>query len=381
MPLCSLPAGCMNDMNNNVITGRQTASLLAMFIIGSSSLMVIGSSAMKDIWLAILIAIAGGLVLSLIYARILSYLPGKDFFATLEYYLGKTAGKIFLVILTFYAFHLIALVLRNYGQFVATVGLPETPLTVIMAALLIVCVIAVRLGIEALARWTYRLLLFLLIFIVITILMLTDDMDINHILPPLNEGVGPLFTGAFGILAFPFAEIMIFLLALPGYKKKTRHYRIFCKGILIGGAAILAISVANILALGSERFISLYYPTYSALSIIQYGDFIQRLEMIAAGVFVISVFLKISVILLGASKGAAHIFGVRDYRPLVIPIALLALNYALISFDSMVYFFDWIQQAFPYWTALFCIFIPLLLLITIEMRRHLLKKKAAASRK
>ena len=123
----------------------------------------------------------------------------------------------------------------------------------------------------------------------------------------------------------------------------------------------------------------MYFPTYTTLSTVYFGDFLQRLEVIAAIVFIISVFLKLSILLMAASRGAAKIFNFNEHRFLVTPIALLILNYAVFSFDSMLLFYEWAEKVTGYYSTFFEVVVPLVLLIIIEVKYKKMKKTLPAT--
>ena len=176
-------------MKTGKITQKQAVIMIVMFIIGSSCLLVMGLEAKMDIWLAILLAVAATSLVMLIYARLLTILPQKDFFETLAYFLGPVGSKIFLVLLTWFAFQNCALVLRNYGQFVITVGLPETPLAAAMFIMMLPCIAAVKGGLQVLGRWSETFIFIVVSFLLISVLMVSKNMEISHLLPVLDEGV------------------------------------------------------------------------------------------------------------------------------------------------------------------------------------------------
>jgi len=365
-------------MKNSVqISPKQGIVMILMFIIGSSSLMVMGLEAKMDIWIAILLAMAFAALIMLVYARLLSVLPGKGLYETLTYFLGKVGSKIFLGFLTWFAFDLCAIVLRNYGQFVVTVGLPETPMIVMMFIMMIVCAMAARSGIEAIGRWSNNFVIYLLLFILISVLLVSENMKISNILPVMDNGIGPVARGAFGVFGFPFAETVVFLLAFPAFKKGVPVKKIFLLGLVIGGGVILITSLADMLVLGTTIAGSVYYPTYTAMATIHYGEFLQRFEIIASIVFIVAVFLKLTVLLFAASKGVSQILGLEDHRHVVIPITFLVLNVAMFSFDSMIYFHEWTAKVFPFYASFFEILIPITLLIIIEIKKRRMSKKTS----
>lgn len=349
--------------------------MIVMFIIGSSSLMVMGLEAKMDIWIAILLAIGVGTLIMMMYARILSALPGKDFFEIVEYYLGKVGSKIAIFLITWFCFDLCAIVLRNYAQFIVTVGLPETPLVAAMFILIVVSMMASKNGVETISRWTENFSLYVVGFMVISLALVAKNMNFSNLVPILEGGVEPIARGAFAVVAFPFAELVTMLLVFPAFKTQSTAKKVFVKGLLIGGTIILITSVADILVLGTSVAENKYYPTYSTMATVNYGDFFQRLEILAAIVFVIAVFFKITILLYGASNGAARLMGFKNPRFIIIPIAFLIINFSVFGFTSMIDYHEWTFKVFPYYSFIFEIIVPIVLLIIIKVKQRKNKKK------
>lgn len=354
-------------MDNSRISQKQGIFLIVMFIIGESMLMVMGLEAKMDIWIAILLAGGAGALIMLVYARLMSVLPNKDFFQTLEFFIGKIGSKIVIFLFALYAFDTCSLVLRNYGQFIVTVGLPETPLIVAMFILIVLCAVAVKAGIEVLGRWSVPFLLFIITFLLLSVILVSQNMDISNLFPVFDSGIVPIAKGVLGIITFPFAETVIFLFVFPPFKKGISVKKVFLKGLAIGGGLILITSLTDVLVLGTDICKNMYYPTYSTMATVHYGNFLQRFEVITSIVFIIGVFVKISIYLFAACKGIASLFGFKDYGFFALPLAFLVLNNAFI-FDDMIYFHEWVLEVWPYYTPIFQIIIPLILLIIIEIK-------------
>lgn len=364
-------------MNNNIISQKQGIVMVAMFIMGTSTLKVMGLEAKMDIWIAILFAIATSALIMLVYVKLLTALPGKDFFETLRHFFGKVGSKIILVLLTWFCFDLCALVMRNFGEFVVTVGLPETPLIFAMFMVMIVAVYSVKTGIEAIGRWSNQFIILLIIFLVISTLLVIPRMDINNLLPVYADGAVPIAKGALGVVAFPFAETVVFLLVFPAFKKSVMVKKVYLIGLLIGGLAILISSVTDMLVIGPTMAKNTYYPTYATMATVHFGEFLQRFEIIAAIVFIITVFLKLTVLLFATTNGVVRIFGFSDNKFITLPLGLLILCYALISFDSMIYFHDWGVKVWPYYSPVFEIVLPVFMLIVIKIKQRKDKTKKA----
>jgi len=154
----------------------------------------------------------------------------------------------------------------------------------------------------------------------------------------------------------------------PAFKKGISVKKVFLKGLVFGGLVLLMTSLTDILVLGDKAASGFFYPTYSTFSTVHVGDFAHRMEALVAIAFVIAVFLKLSILLLGACNGAARLFGVKDYRDVIMPMTFLIIAISLTSFDTMIYFHEWTDKVFRWYASFFEILVPLTLLIIIQIK-------------
>lgn len=355
-------------MSNRTVVVRQTVMMIIMYVLGTAFLVAMGMEAGRDSWIAILLALAVSMVFVLIYARLISYFPGKDLFETMETLLGRPLTVIFLIPLALFLFQHYAYVMRHFMAFITEVGLPDAPRIVPLICLGLLSALGVYLGIEILGKWSEIFLIIVVAYIIVAVLLLTKSMDLNNLRPVLENGLTPIFKGTWSAISFPFAQTMAFLFILPPFENRKDPYKVFTIGLLLGGFLIFIPSVADVLVLGDESVARLYFPTYSSLAIIQLGQFIQRLEILAATIFTLAVFLKAAVLLMAVVKSIGRILGLKEYKFLLIPIMLMAINYSFISYDSIREQYIAIYTYWPYYSAIFQIVIPILLFILMEYK-------------
>jgi spore germination protein KB len=360
--------------NKEIISDKQGINMIALFIVGSAVILPIGAEVGKDLWLAVIISIAAAVPIVLIYAKILSLYPGKGLFDIFDLAFGKFVGKVMTILYTWFALHLGALVLRNFSEFMNSLGLNETPSEVLVLILIVLCIWVVKEGIEVLGRFSEFFLLFLIGLVVITALLLIPEMSINNIRPMLFKGMKPVMMGAFSLLTFPFTEIVVFSMVFSCLKDKKSAYKVYTKGLLIGGAIIFTIALVDMLVLGADVYGSLYFPTYTTVSRLNIGNFLQRLEIIVSVDLIIGGFVKISICLLSASKGITKLFGIKDYRGIVTPIGLSIAVLCIIIYDNIVEMNYWIK-VWTYYAIVFEVFIPVIILVFIQIKVGMKKKK------
>lgn len=354
-------------MRKEQITDKQAIYLVAVFNIGSSLIIGIGGDAKNDAWIAGLVGIIMAIPMILVFSRILSLFQGKDLFDILNLTLGKALGIIVSIVYIWYSLHLGALVLRNFGEFINIVAIPETPMFVPMLCLVLVCIFAVSLGIEVMGRITTYFFPIMLFILLIIQFLAIPQFQLNFIKPILGNGLAPIFKGAFSSFSFPFAETVVFLGLFSSLKTKKSPFRVYWWGVVVSGLIITIITFRNIGVLGN-MIGSFYFPSYQAVSRINIGNFLERMEVSVAIEFVYGVFIKISVCLLVACKGIGKMFNLKDYRSIVIQTGLIMLYFSYILYQNSMEMKYFAFKVYPYYAFPMQVILPIIIWIFAEIK-------------
>lgn len=365
-------------MKKEVIADAEGICLVILFIAGSTLALPTAPAAGSDLWLAILLALIIAIPLYAAYSRLLSLYPGNDLFDILEKVFGKFFGKMIGLIFVWFAFHLGILVLRDQGDYLITLSLPETPMIVPIIILTLLCILAVKAGIETLGRWAKLFVILNGPIPTITILLLIPLMDLNNIQPILFNGTKPFLHGTLQALIFPFGDVVIFLMVFFALKSKKSSYNVFIKGLLFGGILIAGVSLAEILVLGQDLYAMNYYPNHTVAGKVNIGEILHRLEVISIVATTTSIFLKVSICLLAVCNGIAKILGFSDYRFVVVPVALLMCNFSYFIHNSMMDKANWIDEITVYYFLPIEFALPIIVLIAAEIKMRLNKKRRKA---
>jgi spore germination protein KB len=355
-------------MSKEIISNKQGISIITMYIMGSTLVLGVGSEAKQDVWISIIIGIVFALPMIIIYARLLKLYPNKNLFEIVNDIFGKIIGKIFMIPFIWYAFHLGVLVMHNFQEFIKVVSFPETPPLVPVMLMGLLCIWVVREGIEVLGRWAQFSLIILAILILAVSPLSFSLIDIDNLRPVLYNGFSPVLSGAFSVFSFPFAETVLFLCIFNIDKNRNNSYKIYTYGLVIGGFFVLTVAIRNLLILGPDFISMLYFPSYEAISLIDIGDFLQRIEIAVSVVFMFSVFAKISVCLLAASKGLASLLKIEQYRLIVTPIGLLMMIGSYIIYDNIMEMSNWTFYIYKYYAFPFQVILPLIIWICAEVK-------------
>lgn len=351
------------------ISSKQALALIVAFILDGAIIFPIASEGGRNLWISILIALLLSFIPYTVYCTIhLSY-PGKDLYEICQVSLGKVAGNIVSVLYIWYFIHLGALTLRDFGEFMNVLTMPETPETVIMVISMLISVYMVKKGIEVIGRFALPATIFTLINIGLLALMLIPKIDIKNILPILGDGIPPVVEGAWAAFTFPFGECVIFLAVLSNLNDYRQTKKAYYTGLIYGGALVLIKGFYEISVLGETVYRSLYFPSYTALSRIRIGEFIQRLEIIGGINLNVFGIIKISLCLYAASMGISRMFDIKDYKVLALPIGLIMLNLSNILYTNIMELVSWTARIYKYYALPFQIFFPTVIYAAIKIKK------------
>lgn len=359
-------------MAKEIISSKQSVSTMIQFVFGSALVLAPAKPAGRDAWMAYLISMSLGIIIAYIYSKLITLFPGKNLYDIMEIVFGKVIGKVMIVLFTWYAFHLGALVMRNFTEFIEVVSMPETPRYVIAIAIGFFCICLVGSGIEPLVRWSA----FVCPMTIVTILILTifsiPKMDVNNLRPVLYDGIKPVLNASFLVFSFPFAETVLFTTVLSFLKNKNDAFKIYYKSFIISGVILMIIALRSILVLGIEYGVNLYFPSYSAVSIINISEFLQRFEIIVAINFMLSGIVKIGICLFAACKGTAKLLNINDYKCIAAPVGILMINISSLLYNNIMEMTEWAFNIYPYYAFLFQVIIPITLLLgaIIKLRTY-----------
>ncbi|WP_129600700.1 GerAB/ArcD/ProY family transporter [Anaerophilus nitritogenes] len=352
-------------MSKEILSDQQKFCMITIFIIGSSSIFVMGLEAGKDLWISIVLAFFMSIPVILLYGNLHASFPGQNLFDMCEICLGKWIGKFIILLFTWYTLDVTALNIRNYGQFIHVVALDSTPMPISMGIFIFLSIFALKSGIEVLGRWASFFLPIPIFITILIIFLLIPDMDLHHIYPILQTPFSSILKGAFELFSFPFAYIVVFPMVFSHFNNQPSH-KIYLKSLLIGGLVILATSLTGLLVIGIKDASISYFPNYQAITRVTVGDSLQRLEILGSINFMLGGFIEISIYLLATCIGMSKLFNFQDYRFLVLPLGLIALNLASLEFDSIMEYYEWSFEVWPFYSFVFQVILPSLLLIAAK---------------
>ncbi|MED2944371.1 endospore germination permease [Bacillus swezeyi] len=359
-------------LENGMISARQFQIFVFIFTIGSSVLYIpasLAAEAKQDAWIASGFGLGIGLLIVKLVTSVAKLYPDLNFAQYIEVILGKWAGTIVNLAFFFNFFMVSAFVLRDVGDFLLTVIMPETPLQSILIIFILVVIMGVRLGLETLARSAEIFYPLLIILMLLLLIALIPQFQFSNIQPLFESRLKTITLASFPFIAVPFFQFSVFLMIMPYVHKKKEVEKNFFSGTIKAGMLLILFTAVSILVLGVDMTARQFFPTYTLSRKINIGDFLQRLEPIMAGIWFISIFIKLAICYYASALSLAHTLKLKDYRVLTFPLGMILVVLSIIIYPNIVYTGEFIKWMFFYFGTMGLV-VPILVLGVSKLKSH-----------
>ncbi|MFB0846234.1 GerAB/ArcD/ProY family transporter [Paenibacillus oleatilyticus] len=356
------------------ITVRQFRLMVILFTIGSSLLAIpstAAASAKQGAWIPILVGMGCGCLILLLLIKVTRRYPTLTFVEINSLLLGKWVGALVSLIWIITAFIGGVCTLVYYmGHFITTQIMTTTPAYIVNIIFSALLVMGLLLGLRTVARTAEILFPVVALLIAALIGFVSPKIQLEHFQPVWEAGVRPILKSALDYVSFAGFPLVFFLTIYPSsVRTGTKASKTFVLGSLIGGMLLLLVTAACIGVLGAEPTARLFYPSYSLAKRINIADFITRIEVIVAAIWIITLFFETIVYFYASMKGLAQLLKLSDERALALPLGLLAAVLSLIVYHNSAYQQEWDERTWPFWVMTSGLFFPLLLLAVGAIRK------------
>jgi spore germination protein (amino acid permease) len=350
------------------ISRFQLSVLVIGFVFGNSVIISPGMGGGHDAWLAVILGLGEGLVIVWIYTALAKRFKDKTIVEINAQVFGKYLGKCISILFVWYIFHVGAIVLNSYTRFFKLEIYPNTPKTITLLLLMLVCASTVGRGIEVIARLGLILVPVIMMVLIVDTLLLIPNIDFNNLLPVLDMPIGKFLWAAQGAANFPFGQTVAFLMVLAFVDKPENETAAVSWGLILAGLFLTMAVARNAAVLGLMATIT-DYPSFLVSQVIDVGDILTRLEVLVGINLIAMGFVKILILLYGSVLGLAQVFNLRSYRPIILPVGILMVILALTNIGSSAEMFDFFTRGYPVYSFPFQVILPLIALIIAKLRK------------
>lgn len=366
-------------MQTTKITTFQFLVLVTFFSIGTSILVLpstLAIGAKQDAWISAIIGTVVGVFIVWLYTKIALWFPNLNYTQLNEKIFGKWIGKLTSLVLIITTILYTAALLTYGGFFLNTEMLPATPLPIISILNCLVLIISVRLGFDTFAR-AAEIFIFVFFFLfILLVIFLIPKIDIGNLEPFFYTSFTTVSKSSLQLIADSSLNSIVLLMIFPTLIHNTKNaIKSFLLGKIIGGVVLIVITGLCIFVLGSHETASKVYPSYVLAKQVSIGGFVNRIEGSMAALWVLALFIKTGLYFYVSLIGLAQIFGLKDYKAIVLPLSAAVMGLSITMFPNII---D--QQKFDRTTSvslsiIIGLFIPMLLSVVYLFRRKKLQQE------
>ncbi|WP_055744228.1 GerAB/ArcD/ProY family transporter [Brevibacillus choshinensis] len=352
------------------ISASQLGMLLFLAVVASGVMWIpgiTGKYAKNDLWLSPIWASLMGVITVFIAFQLHKMYPKQTVVQYSEEILGRLSGKLVSLVIILFYLHITGFIVRSYAEFIVVNFLHKTPISAVVASMIIVCAFAVIGGVEVVGRTAQVFFPFFLIPVFFMPLLLSD-MKLDYLFPVLEHGVVPSLKGAL-VPGGWFSEMFVMSFFLPYVANHEKGMR---SGLWSVFGVMMLLTIINlfILFVLGRQVGDFLFPVMVAFRYISVAEFFENMESLVMAIWILGMFVKITVFYYVTVIGASQWLRVSEYRSLVLPFGFLIGLFSFWSypdFNAGLYFDTY---AFPFYGPCIQTVLPLLLLIVGALRKR-----------
>lgn len=296
---------------------------------------VTSADALQDAWISAILSFFGGALLVIAIGGLAVRFPDETMVQYSQKLLGKWPGKA-LSLLPLGAFLFMSSAeLRIYAEALTTLFITETPLVFGIGTMGFAAALAVYAGIEPLGRAAdlfFPIFLFT-VFASLFIAVPQLQQHLDNLEPVLARGAGPVLRGT----ATPIAVISQFLvlaILVPELTEPKRALRTALNALAFTSFLLVLVTVATTAVLGPQVAARIAFPFLSLVRSLRIGEFLERIEVLAMFAWGLGHFIAQAVFLYCGAKGLSQVLGLKSYRILVGPMAVIWITLAVHGYSD-----------------------------------------------
>ncbi|OFW78127.1 MAG: hypothetical protein A2201_05065 [Alicyclobacillus sp. RIFOXYA1_FULL_53_8] len=280
----------------------------------------------QDAWMSLLLAgVIGGLV-AFVSGRLSVLYPGQSLVTISETILGKWLGKAIVIPYFVMWYSVIGIILRQACSFLHIALFQQTPMWVLMSVLsLLIIYVTYAGGIEAIARISEVVGPIILFTLLVVVLLNLNNVNLHNLLPVYTDsGWLNIVKGSFAPASF-FGESVMLTMLLPFLSSPQSGIPKALWAILISDL-ILVFAMVSVIATFSILSSKMLYPFFDMTRFISVLDFIQNVDVFVVIVWILSVFVKLSMYLFISSYGTAQWLHLKTWRSpiwFIVPVSFV----------------------------------------------------------
>lgn len=312
--------------------GIREYSSIAILMIGAKATENTPSSIYNEVqsaaWMIPLIS--GGLFLIPLFLllKTFSVFQGKDLFVVTQRLLGKFISFFVLLSLFIVSFLALSFDTRMYSDIIHTFYFRTTPLVVLYAIFLFVCVYGTKKGIQHIGSVAYITIWYIILSFTLAFILSTKDSSIQSIFPIWGSGILDIMKDS-----IPSTTLFADLVILTALLSNMSSIKDFVKGTWIAFILnIIHISAAIFIftCLFDRSLAGLGYPFHTAIRYFSFGKFLSNVETLFLPIWLMAAFIRFAALLYICAKIFGQTFHIKEVDYLIPALATICFLIGMI---------------------------------------------------
>lgn len=286
-----------------------------------------------DIWISTIFAAIQGALLILLVVFVIRRLPEKDLIAQTQFLFGRFASKIIAFLIFIFFLGAYGTIMATYVYHLKDYFLPDAPTFLFILLTFFIGSFAVYFGLEVIARMALIGVFSIISLNILILLGSLSKFDIRELQPVFQSSFLETLLASRHFDTDLTLAIMMTCIILPLVRDRKAWTRSSLTAIFYCGGFVVLWSILESGVLSPEVCGQYVISCMQLARSAQIGIFIHRYEMIMIALFSLSLLTQIMMTLLCSSVAVQKIFGLKDYRAIIIPVALFlnSFGYWIVS--------------------------------------------------
>ncbi len=327
----------------------------------------------QDAWLSVFIAFIIGLVLLLIYLYLINYKLEYNIIKLNTYIFGTIIGTIINIFICLCIFIYAICIFWNFTNFITTQYLSNTPLIAIGGLLSIPLFYILIKDIETITKTAIIVFFISILIYSLSLFGLFNEIDLNNIMPILENGINPVIKNSIYSLCFNVGPIFLITIVPKSYFKKEQKFNMPIIFMYIFNALFVCYGVFTVLAvLGPNLSILYEYAEVQVLKRVVIFGFVDRIESIISLRWIFDIFITLTMTLYFILIFIKETFKIKKQKIIDITVFILIILLNIINcfaFKNKLVFNNFISKVLLPLCLISFIIIPLILFVICLIKK------------
>lgn len=275
------------------ISSRQVTCLLLVVLSGWSLTMTAQDG--RDGWIALLLAGLCSLPVAALCCLACERMPQGDWFQLPRAAFGAKGGALYVWVLAAISLWSLCMTVLSGVIFLRTVSGGIWPVWLLTAALLVCAAAAAHRGVQPLVLWMQPMVWLVVLALLVSLVLSWKQLHVYELRPVLSGGVKDLPKRVYLLLSVPFGEVFYAAAVLGGQGTRIRNGLL--RACVLAGILLSVLYLRNICLLGEAGARGVLYPSYTAASVLSFGEAFQRGEVLISGSLLVCTVARAALIL------------------------------------------------------------------------------------